>query len=161
MKDCQLQVRVSRAEKDSIKRAAAQAGQDVSTWILSRCLSTQKKKFEELIRKLAGAPELSFVLAELNDFLEALPARDFPDAVSTGLPAELDLEISNRVAGMVEYAAWRKNVSAPDWTRNIPPLPRPVFDSELLNLRLHLLLNSPPPFKRRNLFPDASVGDRV
>jgi len=32
---------------------------------------------------------------------------------------------------------------------------------ELLGLRLHLLTHSPAPFRRRNIFIDASVGARV
>jgi hypothetical protein len=30
-----------------------------------------------------------------------------------------------------------------------------------MGLRLHLLLSAPPAFRRRNIFLDASVGDRV
>jgi hypothetical protein len=40
-------------------------------------------------------------------------------------------------------------------------LPQPVFGSELKALRLHLLTNSPPAFRRRNIFIDATLGDRV
>jgi hypothetical protein len=41
------------------------------------------------------------------------------------------------------------------------PLAEPVFGSDLMSLRLYLLTHSPAPFRRRNIFIDASVGFRV
>jgi hypothetical protein len=40
-------------------------------------------------------------------------------------------------------------------------LTEPVFGSELQSLRLYLLTHSPPPFRARNIFIDATLGDRV
>jgi hypothetical protein len=62
---------------------------------------------------------------------------------------------------MVEQASAVAGASPPDWTRRVKPLERPWFASPLKNLRLHLLAHSPPPFRRRNLFVDSSIGDRV
>jgi hypothetical protein len=62
---------------------------------------------------------------------------------------------------MVEYAAARKELRPPDWTADVPPVAEPYFGTDLLTLRAHLLTRSPPPFRRRNIFIDASVGDRV
>jgi hypothetical protein len=62
---------------------------------------------------------------------------------------------------MVEQAAHRKRVGPPAWVREIPPLEEPHFVPPLEGLRLHLLQASPVPFKRRNIFIDSSVGDRV
>jgi hypothetical protein len=36
-----------------------------------------------------------------------------------------------------------------------------VFGSDLQSLRLHLLTHSPPPFLARNIFVDATLGDRI
>jgi hypothetical protein len=36
-----------------------------------------------------------------------------------------------------------------------------VFCSSLQSLRMHLLTHSPPPFRRRNIFIDSSLGQRV
>jgi hypothetical protein len=36
-----------------------------------------------------------------------------------------------------------------------------VFGSTLVSLRLYLLTHSPPPFRRRNIFIDATVGSSV
>jgi hypothetical protein len=52
-------------------------------------------------------------------------------------------------------------VPPPRWTPAIPGLSKPVFGTSLVGLRLHLLLRSPPAFRRRNIFIDASLGDRV
>jgi hypothetical protein len=43
----------------------------------------------------------------------------------------------------------------------VPPLDEPHFATPLRGLRLHLLRASPVAFKRRNIFVDSSVGDRV
>jgi hypothetical protein len=45
--------------------------------------------------------------------------------------------------------------------REVPPLEEPHFATTLEGLRLHLLQVSPVPFKRRNIFIDSSLGDRV
>ena len=62
---------------------------------------------------------------------------------------------------MIEYAATLKGTFPPAWTKEVPALERPWFASSLTSLRLYLLTNSPPPFRRRNLFVDSSVGQRV
>jgi hypothetical protein len=41
------------------------------------------------------------------------------------------------------------------------PLAEPYFATSLKSLREHLLVAAPIPFKRRNIFVDASVGARV
>ena len=161
MKDSQLQIRVSQRQKTAIRRAAARAGQDVSSWVLSRCLSEGRESFERIVNSLVSTSDPSYVMAELNDFLTSLAPDDFADAVSPGLPRGCDTVLANRVAAMVEYAARKKEAFPPLWTRDIPPLLHPVFDSELQSLRVSLLLHSPAPFKRRNIFLDASIGDRV
>jgi len=62
---------------------------------------------------------------------------------------------------MVEQATCRKGVRPPSWVNDVPPLESPLFASDLESLRAHLLRVSPIPFRRRNLFVDAAVGDRV
>ncbi len=62
---------------------------------------------------------------------------------------------------MVEYACAQRDVAPPAWTRAVAPLTEPVFGSALMSLRLYLLTHSPAPFRRRNIFIDASVGSRV
>jgi hypothetical protein len=62
---------------------------------------------------------------------------------------------------MIELACQRAGIRAPAWTESVRPLPQPVFGAPLESLRLHLLTHAPPPFRRRNIFVDASIGDRV
>jgi hypothetical protein len=69
--------------------------------------------------------------------------------------------LRNYVAAMVEHACAQRAVTVPRWVRAVEPLSDPVFGSELQSLRLHLLTQSPPAFRCRNLFIDSSVGERV
>jgi hypothetical protein len=73
-----------------------------------------------------------------------------------------DPYLANYVAAMVEQAIHRKGgVRPPRWTSTVPPLSQPVFAAPWMSLRAHLLLESPVPFRRRNIFIDSSIGDRV
>jgi hypothetical protein len=74
---------------------------------------------------------------------------------------DLSPYLQNYLAAMVELASQQKGVAPPAWTRNVEPLEEPHFATELPGLRLHLLRSAPVAFKRRNLFVDASIGDRV
>jgi uncharacterized protein (DUF1778 family) len=160
-KNSQLQIRVSAAEKAAIRRAADRAGLDVSTWVLSRLLPPARGQFRELTDALARDPsQRRFTLAAHNDLLTDTPAEAFREAVAEP-PDPLDPWAANYVAAMVETAAHRHQVPPPAWTLAVQPLSRPAFGSPLESLRLHLLLAAPPAFKRRNIFVDSSIGDRV
>ncbi len=102
-----------------------------------------------------------FGLAELNGWLATLGDNELREAVASPPAAGLTPYLANYVAAMVEYACARHGIAPPQWTRSIEPLAEPVFGSTLASLRLHLLTHSPPPFRRRNIFIDASVGSRV
>jgi hypothetical protein len=62
---------------------------------------------------------------------------------------------------MVEWACAARRIPPPPWTAGVAAVAEPYFASELPGLRLYLLMNSPAPFRRRNLFIDSSVGQRV
>lgn len=161
-KTSQLQIRVSPAEKARIRARAAGAGMDVSKWVLQQLLPPVEDRFQRLCRDLEAASDRrTYVFAELNDFLSQLSAREFIRAVR--YPPSIDLPAfeTNYLAAMVEQAAAVIVVSPPDWTRRVKPLEQPWFASSIKNLRLHLLTASPPPFRRRNLFVDSTIGDRV
>jgi hypothetical protein len=106
-------------------------------------------------------PTSRFALAELNSFLSGLTARDLRDAVAAPPPPGLTPFLLNYITAMVEQACARRGVAIPAWTRTIPPLLEPFFASVLMSLRLHLLTHSPPAFRRRNIFIDSSVGERI
>jgi hypothetical protein len=121
-------------------------------------LETVAAAFARLSREVAAAERISYPLAELNDLLtsadrtaiETLPEPEISD------PYRL-----NYVTAMVELAAHRAETLAPLWVTRVKPLDAPVFIDPSLSLRLHLLTASPVPFRRRNIFIDSSLGDRV
>jgi len=160
-KSRQIQVRVSPEEKTKLEELAERAGQSVSAYLLSRALPPAGVRFEELVRALAVEGDRRFVFAELNDLLTELAPMELRVAVADAAVVGLSPYLQNYVAAMVELAAQRKGVEPPEWTREIPPLEEPVFATDLRGLRLHLLRSAPVAFKRRNIFIDASVGDRV
>lgn len=158
----QLQIRVSEGEKARIQERAAMAGMDVSKWVLQQILPPAEARFQRLCSDLAaGAGNRSYVLAELNDFLSGLDERTFRAAVAFAPEASLPVFEAAYLAAMVEQAALLKQVPPPAWTAGVGALDRPWFASALKSLRLHLLTHSPLPFRRRNLFVDSSLGDRI
>lgn len=133
----------------------------VSAWVLGRALPSKASTFQRLLEQLRIASDPSFVLASLNDFLAALGADELPSAVEAAPSARLSSLLRTYLAAMVEHAAAGKGVAVPRWALETPALEQPYFASQLRSLRLHLLTSSPPAFRRRNLFVDASVGDRA
>jgi uncharacterized protein (DUF1778 family) len=157
----QLQVRVSEADKAAIRAAAKRAGLDMSTYVLSRLLSLPAQEFQNAVNALNGPSRASFALADINMLLSKLTATELGDAVAKAPAVEISVFLANYVSAMVETACARHGIAVPEWTRKIPPLDAPVFGSELKSLRLHLLTRAPAAFRRRNIFIDSSVGDRV
>lgn len=157
----QLQIRVTAREKATLKRLARAAGQDVSTFVLARVLPLDTTRISRIVTTLRDDVDRRFALAELNDALSTLAAEELLDAVATIDVRGLTPLLQNYVAAMIEQAARARGVRAPDWTRDVEPLDEPHFATPLKSLRLHLLRASPLPFKRRNIFVDASVGARV
>jgi uncharacterized protein (DUF1778 family) len=160
-KTLQLQIRVSAEEKFAIQRAAARAGTDLSAYVLAQVLSVPAAEYRDRVAACVSAAQPSFALAELNTLLSTFTAGELRDAVAATPPPGLTPFLANYVAAMVEYACSKHGVAAPGWTRSIEPLIDPVFGSALQSLRLHLLTHSPPPFRVRNIFIDASLGDRI
>lgn len=159
-KSTQLQIRVSPAQKAAIQRAAQRAGMDMSAYILARVLPAQARRFQDLTEACRNPERTRFALAELNSWLAGLSVGELGDVVAMQ-PTGLTTYLANYVAAMVEYACAQRDIAPPAWTRLIAPLTEPVFGSTLTSLRLHLLSRSPAPFRRRNIFIDATVGDRV
>ncbi len=157
----QLQVRVSRLQKLAIKRRAKLAQMDMSEWILNQVFPSSQAIFQSLVAALADTDQPSYAFAELLEFLAPLAAKEFEIAVSELPGVQLDPYWQNYLAATVEHAAASKQAKLPAWTWEVAPLTEPVFGSSLESLRLHLLLASPPAFVTRNIFIDASVGDRV
>lgn len=157
----QLQVRVTSAEKTAIQDAARRAGMDMSAYVLGRVLTASSAHFGERVEACAASSTVSYPLAELNSFLSGLTPQEFREAVAQPPASKLTPFVANYIAAMVEFGCARCGIAAPAWTREIPSLLEPVFGSTLQSLRLHLLTHSPASFRARNIFIDATLGDRV
>lgn len=157
----QLQIRVTPREKATIKRLASAAGQDLSSYVLSRVVGSEPDRFSAIVRALRSDQDRAYAFAELSDFLARETRLSFRESVASvdlsGLPAS----VSNYVAAMVEHSAARLGVSPPAWCTTVEPGDEPFFATTLSSLRPYLLLTSPVAFKRRNIFVDSSVGARV
>jgi len=160
-KTSQLQVRVSPRQKAELGRRARAAGRDLSSYVLERVLPAAGARFVELVRSLSHRPFDSFLFAELHDLLQSLGTAEFEMAVEYAPAGGLDERSANQLAAMIETRAARLGVRPPDWVNSIRALRHPWFPTELLSLRVHLLCNSPAAFRRRNLFVDSTLGDRV
>jgi len=157
----QLQIRLTAAQKDRLKRLARAAGQPMSEYVLDRVLLDEARRFQELLAQVAESQTRRYALAALNDLLHGLAPIEFGAAVEEADLCHLTPLDRNYVAAMVEQVASRHGADPPAWVRDVEPLPMPFFAAPLRSLRPHLLRSSPVPFKRRNLFVDAGVGDRV
>lgn len=133
----------------------------VSAFVLCRALPPARLQFGELLRALTREEDRRFALAELNDLLAGLSTMELEEAVADAEVDALSPYLQNYVAAMVELASQQKGVAPPAWTGEIEPLEEPAFATDLQSLRFHLLRSAPVAFKRRNLFVDASIGDRV
>lgn len=157
----QLQIRVTAEQKRALKRLAREAGSDMSSWILDRVLPPEGARFQALVAGVARTEDRRYALAELKDFLRPLAPGAFARAVAEAPRATLDPATLSHVAGAIERAAARRGVARPAWTRDVPAPATPVFGSDLKSVRLHLLTRSPVALRRRNVFVDASLDERV
>lgn len=114
-----------------------------------------------LLRSIADAGGERIALAALSAWLYKLGPEELAQAMASPLPTSLSDYQANTVAAVVEHVCAKSDVRPPEWTRNIPPLAEPAFSSDLLSLRLHLLVNSPAAYRRRSLFVDAAPGGQV
>ncbi|HEX3131044.1 MAG TPA: hypothetical protein VH394_27160 [Thermoanaerobaculia bacterium] len=128
----------------------------------SQELPDTRVRFARLLEALRDDDQPGFVLAEVNDLLSGLTSEELCGAVEHADLTGLTPYLQNYVAAMVELAAQRRDVLPPAWVRDIEPMElEPHFATSLPGLRLHLLRTAPVPFKRRNIFIDSSLGDRV
>lgn len=157
----QLQIRVSPEQKRALRRLARQAGADMSAWILERVLPAEGARFQKLAAKLADREDEGFALAELADYLRDLPAGAFARATAEAPRTALDARTLNHLAAMIDRAAVNRGLIPPKWTNEASVPAEPAFGSTLSSVRLHLLTMAPVAFRRRNIFVDASIDERV
>ena len=159
-----LQIRVTPNEKAIIERQAEARNQGVSQWILSQLIAKPLREFEDLMTSLENSGEVlsqRLIFAAVHDFLMNLGAGNFSRVFENNPLSKLDSEKANVVAAMIETFAHQKNLTPPSWLAAIAPLAKPKFFTQLESLRTYSLIHSPPIFRRRNLFVDGTLGDRV
>ena len=164
MKTEQLQIRVSAGIKSQIRKRAQAANMDMSEWVLAALFPPVAREFQDLCAEIAKQGQSSdrfSVFAALSDFLQRLDSDELLRALQHQPDAKLDEFSFNYVAAMVELACHRKKIKPAAWLQDAEGLSEPYFGSPLLSLRLYLLAHALIPFKKRNIFIDSSVGDRL
>ena len=158
----QLQIRVTPEEKAALRALAERAGTDLSTFVLTRALPRLELEFNRLLGQV-GDPHLrGYALSAINDLLTDVSASDFPIVCADPWAIHsLDQRMQNYVAAMVEEASGHLGVAPPEWTAEVVPLSEPWFNSEFRSLRPWLLMASPVPFRRRNIFVESVLGTRA
>lgn len=155
-----IQIRISKDEKKRFAKLAKLQGQSLSEWIISKLSSDSSSiEIKKIYAKLRKAEDSSYILALLNDYLMNMPELLWNDALKDS-PENIDIENLCYIASMIERATEIRGLELPQWVKDIGPLSKPYFGSKLKNLRMYLLINSPIAFRKRNIFIDASVGDR-
>ena len=164
MKTEQLQIRVSSELKANIRKRASAANMDMSEWVLAALFPPVAREFQHLCAEIVKQGQSSnrfCVFAALSDFLQRLDSDELVRATLDQPDAKLDELSFNYVAAMVELACHRKKIKPAAWLHDAEGLSEPYFGSPLLSLRLYLLAHALVPFKKRNIFIDSSVGDRL
>ena len=159
-KTTQLQIRVSPAQKRQIQALARAAGSDMSSFVLAQVLPDTRAQFLALVAELNGERS-RFAVASINDLLTPIAGAELLRIAGSRPPVRLNSYLENYLCALIETAAHRTGIAAPAWLKEVQPLSAPVFGADLGSLRLHLLTHSPPAFRRRNIFIDATLGARV
>ena len=155
----QLQIRVTPAEKNALKRLADAAGESVSSYVLARVLPSAELDLVKLYGQLGEVGvDHRATLSEFEETLDRLSGLELADRVPRPEEGTLSPILLNCVAAMVEVAAHRRGVDPPGWAAETPPLAQPHFGWALRSLRPHQLRVSPVVFKRRNIFFDPARG---
>ena len=163
MKTEQLQIRVSPEVKLAIRKRAQAANMEMSEWILDVLFPKATREFQHLVADVAKQkpPKRFYAFAALNDFLHGLEPETLAQAIADRIEIKLDAFAFNYIAAMVELACHQKKIPPPVWVEEAEGLSKPYFGSTMLSLRFYLLINAPVPFKKRNIFIDSSIGDRL
>ncbi len=157
----QLQIRVSAKEKSLIRQSAKKAGMEMSEWVLKTLFPPAHHIFHKLLSDLSTSSESSYVLAEINDFLTKINGKELKQILRESPSFKLSPFLENYVAAMIELACVQKKIPLPSWLPSIEALSEPYFGTDLKSLRLYLLTQSPPPFRKRNIFIDSSLSNRI
>lgn len=157
----QIQIRVTPAEKATLKRLARASSLDVSAYVLRKALPQTADGFAEILAALRRGEDRRYALAAWDDALAALAPAEFETVLRHVDLHGLDAVTRNYLAGLVELTAHDRRVPPPAWTADVEPLEEPYFATPLRGVRPYLLRVTPVPFKRRNVFTERGVARRV
>ena len=97
----------------------------------------------------------------LMDCVDAVRRSRSAAELETPPAAELPERLRALLAGVAESLAAECGAGAPQWTSHIGPLDRPWFVSGYESLKAAALVESPAPFRSRNVFVLANFLDRA
>ena len=97
----------------------------------------------------------------LMDSVDAVRRSRSPAELETPPPADLPVRLRALLAGVAETLAAECGASAPHWTSGVGPLDRPWFVSGYESLKASALIESPVPFRSRNVFVLANFLERA
>jgi uncharacterized protein (DUF1778 family) len=158
----QLQVRVSPAQKEALKRLAELSGQTVSAYVLSKALPATTHALDSALHELrAGPGKQRAALTALRRAIADLPPLEFEERLQSVRVSDLPPLTQNRVAGLVEEVAHQRRVDPPPWVGAIAPLENPHFRWALSSLRPYQLRAGPVSLKRRNVFDPSAVAEDI
>ena len=123
------------------------------------------KTLAEVAQLAAGGESFDLCLRNFLDGFLARPAGDAlaiePEKLADKLP-QLGAVEDAYLAATAEWLAWKFNLPPPRWAFEPARfLRRPWFASQLAALRGLLLLESPAPFRSRNLFVSENALSRA
>ena len=102
------------------------------------------------LRILADGPESWTV--HLFDFVDAFRRLRSPELVREPPPPLGSERLDAVVAGTVEALCAEAGLPDPPWCQIVPALAKPWFVAGVENLKASALVESPVPFRRRNVF---------
>ena len=97
----------------------------------------------------------------LMDSVDAVRRSRSAAELETAPSLELPARLRALLAGVADTLAAECGAGAPAWTHGVGPLDRPWFVSGYENLKASALVESPVPFRSRNVFVLANFLDRA
>lgn len=119
-------------------------------------MTWRPSSLSEVARRSAGGEDFDSLVREFVDELGKMADQDLAQALSEE-PQGPWSGTSQKpfLAAMAEHYARQRGVKVPDWTEKPECfLDRAVFGTTLQGLRAHLIIASPPAFRRRLIFVD-------
>ena len=129
---------------------------------MSKVTLARPQSIAEVAREATDSGDFATRVAEFLDEFYASPSRaritEEPPKVSGDVEESDVMDVY--LAAIAEYLADRNNFSCPEWAEN-RSLRHPHFAHPSEHLRALLLVESPPAFRKRNLFVSENAMSRA